>query len=552
MGRLPAVAALTALLLSACDQVFEPGKPDDLTPPVIALTTPETGTDVGAAATVQVAGRVVDADTGIASVKVNGIEATVAGDTFAATIPVQPGITMIVATATNGAGLTKSAARGVMAGETVSLDSTVSDGLHVAFSEEALDATAQMAVDYIAWADLTSLLAPMNPIYSVGNSDPDGDGDCLYLDADITALDVTSGTGTLTPAAGQLTFAATLEGISGAAYLTYSASCIDGEREVYLTVPRMTISATIVPVVQDGTIQLVTSNVTAEFEGAMIDVGGLSQDIIDLFGIENLLGPLASYLAESILPDYLNETFAGLSTASRFELLGEEMDVQFWPTAIDIRDEGVEARVDSRITVVGARDEGFVPTPHTPQLGITPRAFGLDVAMDVVNQALAGFWAAGGITRSLPYGVEHDELGVVFDTVELSSALPPFASVNYKGEMQVAVADLRANFLAEGSLVARASINATIAMTASFEGGLVRLAPGKIDVYLEMLNEGVVGGNTLSAPQFEAMSSFAAEQAIASLGGVLESLPLPGIAIPITQATVAGNDGYLSLTGMVE
>src|SRR5882724_12350155 len=96
---------ILAALAACSDHPYDPSGPAiDPTAPRVHITTPARGTFAGDVKMLAVAGNVTD-DTGVASVEVNGVAATLAGDgTWTATVPVTPGTNLLHAIAPDAQG----------------------------------------------------------------------------------------------------------------------------------------------------------------------------------------------------------------------------------------------------------------------------------------------------------------------------------------------------------------------------------------------------------------------------------------------------------------
>ncbi len=118
----------------------------DATSPVLTLTSPERGAYLGPdATTVRVEGRVDEVGAGLDLVKVDETIVEVAADgSFGFDAPVDPGLTVITATAIDLAGNTSDVIVGVVQGETVDPTSTISPGFGFLITPEAMESVAEV------------------------------------------------------------------------------------------------------------------------------------------------------------------------------------------------------------------------------------------------------------------------------------------------------------------------------------------------------------------------------------------------------------------------
>src|SRR5205085_3363737 len=116
----------------------------------------------------------------LSQVVVNGTPATVASDgSFSATIPLAPGATLVHTVATDAAGGVATDTRSVEAGQRMAPGSNIGKAIATQISAAAFAKLAEVASSTISHADLTALIAPLNPIVHTG--DPNGP-DCLYAE----------------------------------------------------------------------------------------------------------------------------------------------------------------------------------------------------------------------------------------------------------------------------------------------------------------------------------------------------------------------------------
>jgi hypothetical protein len=549
-----ATLGLSLFALAACsDQPFDDSGPAiDPTAPRINITSPERGTFAGDVESVEVRGTATD-DTVVTSVTINGITASVQADgSFVANVPVTPGTNLLHAVAKDAEGNLGKETRAVVAGSMQRLDRTIESAITMTISAQTFDAIGRGAATFVTEADLTSLIAPMNPVVDMGTTN--GQPDCLYGQARTKLVDIGDADISLVPVSGGLMLDATLDNVRVDLALAWAVSCLDGSRDVRVTANRVRVQA-MLGAGQDffGNITFTMTDPDAQLVGFNVDMGGVPQTIIDLLDLDTRMGPVLAWATERFVTPMLNDTLAGLNQTKSIDLLGKTIDVTVFPTQLDFDLSGALVAMDSELRAQGDTGE-FVFVDNLVPAMDKSRGFQLAIADDAANQLLTSFWSAKGMELALdletgPYGA----VGTLYDSVELSAKVPPFLDASGDG-LQLAVGDLVASFKKDGNVVTMVAINAKVALkVASGQDGALRLDVGTPEVFVDILDENIDGANSLSNADFEAITSFALERVVSFGGGAVGAIPLPAAGgVAVKNVSVGEQTGYLVVNGEIQ
>ena len=182
------------------------------------------------------------------------------------------------------------------------------------------------------------------------------------------------------------------------------------------------------------------------------------------------------------------------------------------------------------------------------------QGFQIAVAANAANQMFASLWAAKGLDQTLdlktgPYG----DVGTLYDSVNISALAPPYVDASGTG-LKLTIGDLMGTFLLGGETVTKIAINAQVDVQVSADmTGALHLDVGNPTVYVDILDEGVMGANELSSSQFEALTSFALSRIIAVGSGTVGAIPLPAVGgVQMSNVAIGEQTGYLVVQGDVQ
>ncbi len=545
--------ALFGSLIAACDQPYEDQPAIDPNAPRVHITSPERGTFAGAVGAVEVKGNASD-DTLVTSVEVNGVTAKVEADgSWKATVPVAAGTNLLHAVAKDAQGNEGKETRAVVAGPTVAIDRTINESVTFSMSAQTFDALGRGASNYITSADLTSFVTPINPVVDMGTTN--GVPDCLYGQAHVTNLDVSSADIRLVPMSGGLFLDATLVQPTTSAHLQWAVSCLDGSRDVTVFANQVHVTG-MLAAGQDffGNIEFQLQNPNVTISGFSVDMGGVPQTIIDMLDLDTRLGPVLAWATEKFVVPMLNNALAGLNETKTVDAFGRKLDITIMPTRVEFDASGALVILDSELRAQGDTGQ-FVMVPNTIPTIDKSHGFQLAVSDDAVNQMLTSLWSA----KALDLGVDlktgpYGEIGKLYSHVDITTKAPAWLDAS-GDKLKLVVGDLMASFKDDGgATVTQVTINAEVELEVKVDEatGALRLDVGKPTVYVD-IDDAIDGANALSNAQFEAITSFALSRVVSVGSGALGAIPLPSIGgVAAKNVSVNEQTGYLVLEGEVQ
>ncbi|MGE5181453.1 MAG: hypothetical protein ACM31C_05305 [Acidobacteriota bacterium] len=552
-GKVALGLALGLALVGCSDNPYDPNAPViDPNAPRVHITSPKRGTIAGDIHTITVTGT-VESKNQISSVTVDGVAASVAQDgTWTATVPVVPGTNLLHAIATDNQNMTGKESRAVVAGPMAKISTQVPNALTATLSAQTFTALGKAAGNFITGGDLSSMLQAGNPVLDLG-----GGPDCLYVQASITSFTVGGAQIALAPQPGGLWLDAELDNIDVGMHLQYAAACLDGSRDITVGASHVSVSGNLAVGLAAGNFDIHLDSPNVAITGFNVELGGIPGAIVDMLSLDTAMGPILGWATEKLVVPMLNKSLAGLDTTKTIDVMGTPVDVSVKPSAIDFSDQGGIVELDTSLRAHGDNlSPGFVFVPNTVPAMDLSHGFQLAVADDAANQLLASLWAAHGLDKVIdlktgPYG----EVGQLYDSVELSAAVPPFVDASGNA-LELTVGDLMATFR-NGELTAtEVAISAEVDLKVTNDAsGAIRLDVGQPTTYIDVLDdsEGVSGANQLSNSQFEAISSFALSRIVAVGSGSVGAIPLPTLeGVAVTNLTVGEQAGYVVVDGTVQ
>lgn len=551
MRRTHAFAVLSACLcagLLGCDEPYADDPAIDPEAPVVRITAPARGASLGDLGSVLVTGAVID-DSPIRELTVAGVPAELGADgTFAVQVPLDRlGTTHLSVVATDRDGNIGRDTRAVEAGPRAALAQRIPDALTAAISDTALAAVGNAVATTLVATDLGAWIAPHNPVISKGA--PDGP-DCLFGEVSIGALAVAGAEIQLVPTAFGLELSAELSGVRVPMQLRYAALCVDGASGALATARKVTLAGRLSLAVRDGRFELRLLAPQVRFTELALSLDGLPGEVVNLLDLGTSLGPVLAWAVERLAAPILNDALAGLDGTTSAQVLGKTVDLALTPTLLASSPVDLTARIDSSLRTrgepVGAT---FVHVPGTPPPLAPGRGVQVAVAAGALNQLLASFWAAGGLrmTFDLTTG-DYAGLGKLYDRVVVEARLPPSVRADGAG-VRLLLADILLSFQAGEQVVTQLAINGSFGLAIERAGdGALRLVAETPRAFVDIVEDGVVGGNPLARSQLETLTSFALERLSHVASGLVGALPLPRGAGPqLSDAHLVGRGGYLLL-----
>jgi hypothetical protein len=552
--RHAAIIGLIVGSLTGCrDDPYDPEAPAiDPSAPRVHITSPRRGTFAGDVETLLVIGTVRD-DTAVASVRVNGLDATLAGDgSWQVMVPVETGTQLLRAVATDVQGNVGKESRAVVSGPLEPIATAVPQAITAAVSAQTFHALGRALTGYLRTGDLAAVVAPLNPVIDAGDGP-----DCLYAQASITRIAVGSDTAVaLLPRPGGLALAVDLDDVEIGVRVRYAVACFDGSRDITVRARLLRVSGNVNAAIVRGAFDVTLDDQHIQLTGFSVDLGGLPDDIVDMLHLESVVAPVLGWATESFVVPLLGGALTGLVNGTgTVSVLGTPVDIKVMPARIDLDTTGAIIELDTSLRARGdTGSPGYVYVANQVPAMSTERGFALAVADDAANQLLGSYWAAGGLDRAFDLTTgSYGQIGTLYDRVELSAAVPPFVDAS-DGALRLTIGDLIATFKNGSSVATRVAVNAQVDIqVVTGLDGRPRLDVGTPTTYVDVLDDNVDGANALSNAQFEVITSFALGRVIAVGSGAVGAIPLPSFGgVALRDVGIAERAGYLVLDGEIQ
>ncbi len=535
-----------AFISTACDEPYADDPAIDPDAPVIRVASPARGAYLGDVGQVTVSGTVHD-DSAIRELIVGGVRGAVAADgTFAVTVPLAgSGPELITVEAVDLEGNVGRETRSVSAGPLAPLAGRVDDAVTAAISDTAFAALGNALARTLADKDLGAWIAPRNPVLSKGAADGP---DCLYGQVSVGALDIAGATIELLPTLGGLELSAELTGVRVPMRLRYAALCVAGASDALMTATKVSVSGRFRFGIKDGAFDVRLVSPVVRFEGFALELGGLPGDVVRLLDLGNTLGPMLAWAIEQLATPLLGSAFSSVDGTGSAELLGKTLDLSVSPAEIALSPVDARARLSSSLHFRGEPADATYVARRQARPALDPGAgLVLAVSDDAVNQLLASFWAAGGMTQRLELTTgDYGGLGKLYDRVEVHGAAPLAVRAEDDG-LALVIPDVTLTFSNGDAVATKIAVNASLSVGVERGGdGALRLVSAAPRVFVDILDDGVAGPNPLARPQFETLTAFALARLTYVAAGLLGSVPLPktdGASFTTVRARGAG--GYL-------
>jgi hypothetical protein len=551
MRHLKLLGPIALVAFAGCaDHAYDPDAPAiDPNAPRVHITSPMRGTNAGDVAMLTVTGTASDDSGEVASVTVNDVPATLAGDgTWTAQVKLAPGTNLLHAIATDKQGNQGKESRAVVAGPQVTLARQVPDAITATISAQAFDAIGRGAAGFIKSGNLMTLVQGMNPVVDVG-----GGPDCLYGQASITSMSVDDADIVLSPQQGGIFLSGELTNVRVGMHLQWAVSCLDGSRDIVISASKVLVQGNLVVGIIGRDFDIHLQNQNVQITGFDLQLGGVPQTIIDMLSLDTAMGPILGWATERFVVPMLNKSLAGLNDTKTIDVLGTQVDVDVKPSQIDFTNVGGKVLLHTTLRAHG--DSGnFVFVQNTLPTMDMSHGFQLAVADDAANQLLTSLWSAKGLDKTVELeGGSYGEIGKLYDSVELKVAVPPFVDAS-DGKLTLTVGDMVGSFKLGTSVVTQVAINAQVELqvTKGMDGKL-RFDVGTPTVYVDVIDEQIEGSNPLSNAQFEAIASFALTRIVAVGSGTVGAIPLPSVGgVSVTSLNIEQQHGYLIVDGEVQ
>lgn len=565
MKKLLTAVALLSLASACADRGMKDPAVKEGDPPSLNVEKPLRGTVLPATAVTLVEGTVFDAGSGIDTVLVNGEPAFVMDDgRFESYVDLNDGVTLVQVVATDKDGNESVDTRAVLQGTFVPPETAVENAAAARVNDQTLGAIGDIAAEVITETDLGATVAPYNPMLDKGIT-------CVNVQLSVDDLQKSLVVIDLVPTWGGIAVRADVYDLDVPMTAAFEAVCIDGSAGVDLTASRFHMEGTMLMSV-DANDRLAADiqMASAYFEDFNLDVGVIPGSVIELFyaDVDDLVaGILVDQIAEKV-PAMIEQQFGGFGIEKSVTLYGMEIGFGVKPVSVDFTPQGGTIVLDSRIEVKGeaAAGPGYLWTPAAipsmPSSEAPGDGFRLALADDVVNQALAAFWAAGIFEQSIATGDEGATgLAALVDRVDITMPFPPTVAAKATGAAaSVTAGDLLVEIVNIDSATGEEQVVTALALSAEIgldvetdPTGAVRLQTGSPLAWVDVLEDGVTGPNILSDEEVELIASFVTARMTTLIGGIVNELPIPSFdSAAIVNVGTQPADGYVMLGGNVE
>lgn len=543
-------------LLAACSGTVTDdaggGTTRDVTSPLLEIDSPARGTMVEGVA-VTVTGRVTDAESAIAEVRVNGQVATLTGDNFSLELTGSSGINVLETQATDAAGNVAIDDRAVLIGELADQGTPITDGIVTRIDGTAMDALGAMVSEVADNTNFTALATALNPVVDTG----DGCNSAKVFVESISKSGVPVAAG---PTAGGIATEVSVEDLEVRGRVTFRAVCIGGSASFTITAASYDVGGRIRPTLVGGDLQVALDGVTSAFTDFSLDVGGIPGFVENLFAgqvrdkladiLRDQVQAMVPQLATSFLADFLADDW-------QVPALGQTINLSIRPTQMTWDAGGGRIALETRSTIEGVEGASFLSTPTAAPVDLGADGLAVALADDVANQLLAGMWASGALEVGYSPG-DGDPVRAFFgeaDRVTVKLSLPPVIDADTTtGTMTLAVGDVivevidddgGAGTLAELAISAELDLSATL--TAA---GEVMLQTGSPRVVGQVLTQAAGLAVPLDRAKVAAFAELAIKKFAGQTDDLLRTLPIPGVpGAAITAPTFEPRGGYVVLGG---
>lgn len=542
---------LTPLFVVAALSVgcsFEPGEPEapafDHDAPRVHIVSPVRGTFAGDVTHVNVIGTATDDSGIVATVTVNGVPASLAGDgTWHAEVPVTPGTNLLHAIAIDARHNKSTQTRAVVVGPTVALDQRVAGGIRATLSAQALSTLGRDTATFIEAGGLEAAAQKRNPFVDVG-----GGPDCLYSQASITSLTVESADVQMVPTTGGIAVSAVLDNVSITTHLQWAVSCLADSRDVVMSAQRVTVQGLLTVGVVEHALDVQFDHPNVQVTGFDLQITDVPEEIMQWLELDRATSVILGLTTERLVVPMVERSLAALDATTTLDVAGVQVDADVEPVQVSFTPEGGAIVLGTSVRARGDSG-GFVFVPNAvPTLDMTS-GFELAVADDATNQLLTSLWSVRAFDTAID--LDRDSPGSIaryYDSAQLQLVMPPHV-VAFGSPLELTVGDLIASFK-------RGDTEVTVAIHAKSALYVIEDTDGtlRMDVSVPAVDIDVVhGGDSLTKNQLQAIRTFALERVRALGSAAVAAIPLPALGnVMLTTPWLDSRAGYLRIVGDVE
>ena len=534
-----------ALLIAACT-----GGPAEIKdPPILRVTSPERALVKDGAGDVVVAGTVTPNEGGIpvSKVTVNNVAANVAADgSFKATIQLQEGASFIETIALDEDGGKAVDTRAVHAGQIRAAGATIDNAMTASMSTQAFEKISAAAGPIVKGMKLSEMLAPMQPMQHAGD---EAGPDCLYERVFVNDVKFSDVKIQLIPADGGISFRFEVDGLDVPGRADYAVACLDGSTNVRVTATSVVVAGTLL-VSPDGMkgfkTDLVDQDVT--LTGLNVQASGIPGTIMNMISWDGWISSIIGKGAELAMEPMMNSALGGLGGPKELNVLGKTLRMEVTPTDITFSNQGALVAMNMGMGIGGAEAAQYVYVANGTPTMDPGNGFQLGLADDLANSMMSQAKAIGLLNLEMPAN------GGTFDSTQISMTLPPMIMADGNGAMKIVLGDMMATFKAGGTPVAKAAVNAKIALQVKSAGNgyAVALELGKPELTFNVL-EDIANETRLSNDDLETAAAGCIEAQLANISLLLVNIPLPAVAgLQMRNLTVGSDNGYVMVKGNFE
>lgn len=524
-------------------------------PPVLAVTSPIRSMVQGQAGRITVTGTAAPAARGgaaVTKVMVNNVEATLGADgSFTAAIDVAQGATLLETVATGADGASATDTRAIQAGQLRPVGTSIDRAITAALSADTFARISAAAGPLVKSVDMPALLAPLQPMVSLGDS-------LGNLKLSVTDLKLSDIKISLAPVAGGLSFSAEIDGLDVPARVDFAGTLVpDGSTTVDLVADQVTVSGTldVTPAGMSG-FTTVLVDPMVHTTGLRLVAPGLTGTILDLLNsaLGSAIQTVVSKGAELAMGPLVNQALGALGGPQQLDLFGKKLDLQVAPSAVAFTATGAVVAMNLKAMLEGSEaSPGFIYTDNGSPTMDAAQGFQLGLADDLVNELLAELHALGVLNLSMPQSAG------MFDTAQIQLTMPPMISAASSdgqggGQMQLVLGDMFATFVNRGTPVAKAAINARVALkiAPAANGAAVALQLGTPEIKVNMLDD-VANTTGLAGDDLAAATSAVLGAQIDSVTKLLVAIPVPSLAgLQLSNLSIGADDGYVMVSGELQ
>lgn len=550
----------------------------DSTGPDLVISSPARGTETTSTSQ-NVAGTVTDAMSGVASVTVNGVPATVAGSAFSVTLGLDHGMNIVEVVAVDGDGNASTDVRALLSGAYTPYGGTVPTGILARLYDNGLDMLEDMALGLL---DLDTLLAGFpNPVFY------DVYEECLIfcitvyeLELSLTRTDFGAVTVDIDPRAdGLLRLTGRVEDIR----VDYEADGVVLEigygASGAITADAIELVADLRPVVSGGTLDLEVVNTTVNTTNFNFDFNSWIYDVVSFFGVdiegmvEDLLVDSIRGLVEDEVPALLAEAFQDLELAFDLELADNTYTLGAEFTSATVDDHGLNLGMGTSFTaatVLSAESSpGSLTLPYTtPTFGASADEIALGLSLDFFNQMLYGLWKGGLLELQMTeedLGVDPADLELLFPgitglTIDVSASLPPVALPAPGALLELQIGDIGVTLYdgpvdpANVLMQLYVSAEAELSVALNADATALELGIGAMDLHFDLTAPTDARADTIAAA--EGFLASLVPMLLPALTSAVTEFPIPeieGLAIRNATMTLEGPEsGFIVLAGEID